>query len=46
MLKDYIYYNGSKMANSFENIDAKIYGFSLTGGFLVGDSISIVEVWL
>ncbi len=41
MLKDYIYYNGSKMANSFENIDAKIYGFSLTGGFLVGDSISI-----
>ena len=40
-LKDYIYYNGSKMVNAFENIDAKIYGFSLTGGFLVGDNISL-----
>jgi len=40
-LKDYIYYNGSKMVNAFENVDAKIYGVSINGGFFIGDSLSL-----
>jgi len=40
-LKDFIYYNGSKMQHAFENVDAKIYGFSLNGGVLIEDSLSL-----
>ena len=38
-LKDYIYYNGSLKTNNFENIDANIYGFELSGTYLASDSI-------
>jgi len=33
-LKDYIYYNGSKQKNNFENIDATIYGAELSGSYM------------
>ena len=36
-LKDYIYYNGSLKANSFENIDASIYGAEVSGFYMPTD---------
>jgi len=39
-LKDYIYYNSSKKTNSFENIDAHIYGAELNGDYLLTDTLS------
>ncbi len=38
-LKDYIYYNASKTTNNFENIDAHIYGFDITGVYSFTDNI-------
>ena len=40
-LEDYIYYNGSRMKNSFENIDAHIYGVELNGDYMVGDDLTL-----
>jgi iron complex outermembrane receptor protein len=40
-LKDYIYYNGSKKRNSFENIDATIYGLELSGSYYLSDTLSL-----
>ncbi len=40
-LKDYIYYNASSATNNFENIDATIYGASLSGAWFVNDQISL-----
>ena len=39
ILKDYIYYNASKMANVFENIDATIYGFEIGGSWYMSDTV-------
>ncbi len=39
MLKDYIYLNGTKKQNVFENIDATIYGVEVSGAFITSDSI-------
>jgi iron complex outermembrane receptor protein len=38
MLKDYIAYNSSKMKNRYENVDATIYGFDITGTLDVSDT--------
>ncbi len=38
-LKDYIYYNGSKTANNFENIDASIYGAELSSSYMPTDEV-------
>jgi len=38
-LKDYIYYNGSKKAHNFENIDASIYGAELSSSYMPTDEI-------
>ncbi len=40
-LKDYIYYNSSRMKNSFENIDAHIYGVELTGNYMPSDDLTL-----
>jgi iron complex outermembrane receptor protein len=40
-LRDYIYYNGSKMKNSFENIDAYIYGAELSGNYSFTDDLNL-----
>jgi len=39
-LKDYIYFNNSLPKNKFVNIDAKIYGFELSGAYIVNDSLN------
>ncbi len=39
MLKDYIYLNGDKKKNVFENIDATIYGAEVSGAYLATESI-------
>ncbi len=39
VLKDYIAYNSDKTQNSFENIDAKIYGFEISGNILASDNL-------
>ncbi|MCU7966027.1 MAG: TonB-dependent receptor, partial [gamma proteobacterium symbiont of Bathyaustriella thionipta] len=38
-LKDYIYYNADKTANNFENIDATIYGFDVSGMYSFTDEV-------
>ncbi|MFK5894725.1 MAG: TonB-dependent receptor [Pseudomonadota bacterium] len=38
-LKDYIYYNADKTRNNFENIDATIYGFDISGLYSFTDDI-------
>jgi len=38
-LKDYIYYNSSKMLNRFENIDATIYGLDIGGTYFATDDL-------
>lgn len=38
-LSDYIYYNADKTTNAFENIDATIYGFDITGAYFATDEI-------
>ena len=44
-LKDYIYYNASNVnmmgaaVNAFENIDATIYGFDITGSYYMFDAL-------
>jgi iron complex outermembrane receptor protein len=40
-LKDYIYYNADKTMHAFENIDATIYGASLSGSWFASDSVSL-----
>jgi len=40
-LRDYIYYNGSKKMNNFENIDAHIYGAELSGNYSFTDDLSL-----
>lgn len=39
MLEDYIYLNGAKKQNVFENIDATIYGVEVSGAYLASDSV-------
>ncbi len=39
MLKDYIVYNNSNVENKFENIDAKIYGFDISGFYYASDEL-------
>jgi len=39
MLEDYIYLNGAKKQNVFENIDATIYGIEVSGAYLASDSV-------
>ena len=40
-LKDYIYYNGTKVdGNNFTNIDATIYGAELSGSYFATDELS------
>jgi iron complex outermembrane receptor protein len=38
-LQDYIYFNSSKPANKFENINASIYGIDITGTWYALDSL-------
>ncbi len=38
-LKDFIYFNSSKMANKFENVDATLYGFELSGTWYLNDML-------
>lgn len=38
-LQDYIYFNSSKPANKFENVDASIYGIDITGTWYALDSL-------
>ncbi len=38
-LTDFIYFNSSNMANKFENVDATIYGLSLSGDYFINDSV-------
>ena len=38
-LTDYIYFNSSKASNNFENIDATIYGLSVSGFYTVNDKV-------
>jgi len=40
-LKNYIYYNADNTMHRFENIDAVIYGASLTGAWFVTDQITV-----
>jgi iron complex outermembrane receptor protein len=40
-LKNYIYYNSSKITNVFENIDAKIYGAELSGSYYITDDMTL-----
>lgn len=40
-LEDYIYYNKDSAENIFENIDAKIYGFELSGAYYINDKITL-----
>lgn len=40
-LKDYIYYNADKPMHAFENIDATVYGLSLSGDWFVNDAVSL-----
>lgn len=37
-LKDYIHYNDDKQMNRYENVDATIYGFDLSGTYSFSDS--------
>jgi len=39
ILKDYIAFNSSKTNNKYENVDAKLYGISFDGTYLITDSI-------
>jgi iron complex outermembrane receptor protein len=41
MLKDFIYLNGTKKKNVFENIDATIYGIEVSGAYLATDSLYV-----
>ncbi len=38
-LKNYIYFNSGKKMHNFENIDATIYGFSVSGTWFMTDSV-------
>jgi iron complex outermembrane receptor protein len=38
-LCDYIYYNSSKTMNRFENVDATIYGFDISGSYFFNDEL-------
>jgi len=40
-LTDYIYYNSSLATNRFENIDATIYGFDVSGAYYFNDEFSL-----
>ncbi len=40
-LKDYIYNNSLKTTNSFENIDATLYGAEVSGTFMATDALSL-----
>jgi len=39
MLKDFIAYNDTKAANRYENVDATIYGFELSGTYVATESL-------
>ncbi len=41
MLSDYIYYNASKMLNRYENVDATIYGFDISGSIYATDTFYV-----
>jgi len=39
MLGNFIFYNADKMINRFENMDATIYGFELSGSYIATESL-------
>ena len=39
MLTDFIAYNATKSANMYENVDATVYGLSISGSYFVTDSL-------
>ncbi len=41
MLSDYIYYNASKMLNRYENVDATLYGFDISGSVYGTDTFYV-----
>ncbi len=41
MLSDYIYYNASKMLNRYENVDATVYGFDISGSIYGTDAFYV-----
>ncbi|RUM46201.1 MAG: TonB-dependent receptor [Hydrogenimonas sp.] len=40
-LKNFIAFNSSQVENKYENVDAKLYGMTLDGTYLVTDNLSI-----
>lgn len=40
-LKDYIYFNSSKPTNTFENVNATIYGFEISGSWYMSESVYV-----
>ena len=40
-LQDYIYYNSSNINNSFENIDATVYGAEISASVYMGDDVTL-----
>ncbi len=41
MLDNYIYYNSSKMMRRFENVDATIYGFDISGSYRLSEEMDM-----
>ncbi len=41
LLDDYIYYNSSKTMNKYENVDATIYGFDISGSVYATDELYV-----
>ena len=40
-LGNFIFYNSDKMVNRFENMDSTLYGFELSGSYILTDSIYV-----
>ena len=41
MLEDFIAYNATKKMNRYENVDATVYGFELSGTYFATDALSL-----
>lgn len=41
MLDDFIHYNASKMMRRFDNVDATIYGFDLSGSYMMSEEMNM-----
>jgi len=41
MLDDFIHYNASKMMRKFDNVDATIYGFDVSGTYMMSEAMNM-----